>query len=505
MWRQIRFLSKRTKLQLLKNGLPPKVEGIRNRKRETPVDSKIDSSVENHNQNPEHRMYWYSDPHLLSEAIEKIFKSPKGNTLPLVLDLIQRHSGAATAPVFGLVFRELLSMLNSSSAEAGITRTQGTVTTKGGRVDPDSQEIAPAFHQLLDWILERKIVLTDQGKTSVLALLCELPSPHHPKEFLNINNSTHLALYFKYSSKKGSAAECIQLYQDFIAKEKPTLELCTGLMMVLAKKPSAEHWKFAKTVFRSLKEFDSLFLTSYLQLLYPFEPLVALELIHEHYGYPKTHKESLQPGRFRMELPTLTVLLYVAAKLQYPRLAQRWLTLSGFQLDSIGKRALADVYLQSKQYEMAWNTFHDDAEFGLRICALGARSKDPIWYERSKELQVEGYRSIVNCLWTFWHLQKKTEGLELITTHRTVLLDDVLRLLENCIVEKKDLDRSDLFRIQSVRMIQKFLVADSIVVRLLRKKCTEIEEMMDLYHQGRESTDTTESSPVIRDRGPKVE
>jgi uncharacterized membrane protein YidH (DUF202 family) len=514
MLRHIRFLSKRTKLQLLKNGLPPKlgVKDATHGKRDSPghreekfVEAvgtpQISGAIEKGSK--QGRVYWYSDPHLLSEAIEKIFKSSRGNTLPIVLDLIERHSASTNAQVFGLVFKELLSLLHSRKAESDSrlearpnTQQRGLDTKSIVQVDSEGniKDISAAFHHLLSLLAERKITLTDQGKTSVLALLCEIPSNQHPKDFLNENNSTHLALYFKYSSRMGSTEECIPLYQNYVARETPNLELCTGFMMVLAKKPSAEHWKWAKSIFRSLEEYDSLFLTSYLQLLYHFEPHIALELIHEHYGYPKTHKDSLRPARFKMELPTLTVLLYVAGKLQYPRLAQRWISLSGLELDLIGKRALADVYLQSREYEMAWNIYHDDAEFGLRICALGARSRDTVWYKRSKEFQLVGFRSVINCLWAYLHLKKKEEGLELIIQHRTVLLDDVLRNLESCILEKRELSRSDLFRINSVEMIKKFLVGDTIVVRLLQKKCTEIEEMRSLYNQNLESCDTTKNS-----------
>jgi hypothetical protein len=446
------------------------------------------------------RMYWYTDPYLLGSAISKLFlhAESKGvqSTIVMVQDLVLRHKGASNAQVFGLIFKHLSEL----------------------------KKYKEVF-EFYDIAKERRLSLTDQGVSSLLNALAFLDMDKQKKIKLgklifdgSEKSPLHVSALLRVSTTcydQGGIEYGIRSYLELISKRESKTEedhtdiqLYTSLFSLLAKKPSANNNSMAKSIFLDMerkKKVDDQLLAAYLNILSKSSsaPQEALSLIGKYLKYPTSHKEQpLEPKKITVEV--LTILLYIAAKLQYPSLAQRWVDLANLEMDTACGLALSDVYLQSGESDRAWELFEHysftngklnsaNNEYGLRICAMGStKSKNSsIWFDRAQQLIQDfhfSYRGMYNYLWVTFNNQQYEIGFEFLCNHKVELLDNTLMELETVLVEKNQIGSLLRLKLNGLKVIKRILNChngddDNVLLALLLKKVKSIEEVHKIYSE----------------------
>lgn len=275
------------------------------------------------------RIFWYNDPHILSEAIMKLIKSKKQNSKVELVDLLTRHTGAANSQVFGVAFKELTNL--------------------------KEYELVLRLHELM---MSRNIKPTQQGYTSLLTCFVHTGTFEEALSFFKEMELSiqHVNVLLKVCASKQKFDFGMALFQslqhmnpsnsDFTVPNyveeqikpflkglntlKPDAHTFAELFQLLSQKKQRSNLNIATTNFQKAEEManlDELCIGAYLNvLLQNQEPDIeteVLRVVKQHLGLPIKLDERITKKPV-ISPQIMVVLLRLATKMNHPKLGKHW-------------------------------------------------------------------------------------------------------------------------------------------------------------------------------------
>ncbi|KAJ3254955.1 hypothetical protein HK103_006752 [Boothiomyces macroporosus] len=376
------------------------------------------------------RQYWYNDPFQLSEVIKAKSSDPQ-----LIVNLIQSHTGASNAEVFGTAF---------------------AVLSKNNHHQP--------VLDLFELMEKRRLKLTEKGFTSLINSFAVIGKESGLKKAFLLFEETEKSVIqynvmLKYCLRYGKTAGydlAKNLYHDMTkndTKGKKQLDSTTVslLMRICIKKSTKESLDLAMSIYKKAKPDEQTFI-AYVQLATKLKIHSALKEIENNYGLGE------KKAKFKLTTESLTQLMYYASAIKYPALGQKWYDMHKELADSVTTSALASLYIQSKLYSAAFEIIQktNDSSLGIRLCADATKdgNKEYLEYCHSlytKDLDIKDlynyFLVLKNCKLSFKRLlddgllDRLRKDLEEFITKRNTKIQLQINMVEYLKPEGRGIER----------------------------------------------------------------